>query len=764
LVARVKARVEGRVQGVGFRPAVYRHAVACGLKGYVRNDPQGVTLDVEGEEGDLAAFFERLVEQPPEQARIVKVTKRRLVARGYDRFEVVASEEGGAVKVQLPPDLATCDACLTELHDPADRRHRYPFINCVDCGPRFTIVRALPYDRANTSMRGFVLCESCGAEYEDPEDRRFHAEPNACPACGPRLFLLGPEGTPRVAGEAALGWVQRRLAEGETVAVKGLGGYHLACDALNEAAVDRLRARKGRSDKAFGVMFRDLVTLRRYLAVTDDEAAELASPGHPIVILEGCLNRAVSPDTRTTGVFLPYAPLHRLLLQPFEALVLTSGNLADEPIAIDETQVGGLIGRVADAALAHNRPIVRRCDDSVVRIVSGRRQVLRRARGFVPTPVRIAHECGPILATGGELKNTFCLAAGGDAHVSQHIGDLRDYATYSSFEHEIESWETLLEIRPRLVAHDLHPGYLSTQYAHRLRGVTRVGVQHHHAHVVSVMAEHELHTPVLGIALDGTGYGGDGTVWGGEFLLADRMGFERLAHFKPYPLPGGEKAIEEPWRMAVGVCLAEGIPRSALGRSFGPDGAHGPDGWDAWGAVEQLVAASLNSPPTTSAGRLFDAVAALLGLCDTAAYEAQGAIRLETAAAECRGPAGRRAYPFAIHRTTYPWVLDFGPAFARLVEGTSGGVDVATLAARFHETVSSGVAATAADLCEARGLTDVVLSGGVFQNVRLLTTLSEALRAGGLRVYFNTIVPPNDGGISLGQAAVAAAREEAGCA
>ncbi len=663
---RVRATIAGRVQGIGFRPAVYRHAVACGLTGYVRNDPGGVTLEVEGREEDVSLFFERLEQNIPVRASILRLETESLPLEGYDRFEVVASETSGAVTVQLPPDLATCAPCLSELRDPGDRRFRYPFINCVDCGPRFTILRDLPYDRANTSMHAFRLCPDCGREYADPSDRRFHAEPNACPVCGPRLALLGGDGRPIAEAEEALRRAQDLLRQGAIVAVKGLGGYHLACDAFDPGAIARLRARKERPHKTLAVMFRDLAAVRERFRVTPLEEDELLSVARPIVVLDGLLGPGISPDTDDTGVFLPYTPIHHLLMEEFEALVLTSGNHLEEPIAQDEDQVAALLAEgIADAALTHDRLIQHRCDDSVVRFVDGERRFLRRARGFVPTPVPLgalssAAAYSPhtdslpvILGTGGDLKSTFCLAVEGNAYVSQHIGDLADYATNTFFEEEIERWLALLRVKPEFVAHDLHPGYLSTCYAARLEGVPLIGVQHHHAHIAGVMAECGLQKPVLGVALDGTGYGPDGTVWGGEFLVADRRAFERLARFRRYPLPGGEKAIDEPWRMAVSVCYGEGIDLAREFAAMGPGpaasasaakaaaageaasaGIRMPE-WLADGRADKIVTlieSGLNCPLTSSAGRMFDAAAALLGLCDIAGYEAQGAIRLETAA------------------------------------------------------------------------------------------------------------------------------------
>ena len=752
MITRVRARVEGQVQGVGFRPAIYRHAVACGLTGFVRNDPRGVTLDVEGEEGAVTRFFAGLARNSPRQSRIAKVTRRSLPPKGYDRFEVEVSTGAGEARVHLPADLAPCDKCLEEMRDPGDRRYRYPFVNCVDCGPRFTIVRNLPYDRVNTSMAGFPLCLACASEYLDPENRRFHAQPTACPECGPRLFLLGAGGSRLAEGEEALSRAQQTIAGGGIVAVKGLGGYHLACDALSDDAVGRLRRRKDRRFKALAVMFRDLETLRTRLPVTPEETAELLSIARPIVVVQGRLNAGVSPDTDSTGVFLPYTPLHQVLLEPFEALVLTSGNRRDEPLAHDEHEVLSLLDVIADAVLAHDRPVAHRCDDSVVQMIEGRRSFLRRARGFVPSPIRLAPDSEAVLATGGEMKATFCLVVRGEAFVSQHIGELQDYPTHTHYCQEIDRWEALLRAHPRVIAHDLHPSYLSTRYAEGREGVSRIGVQHHHAHVVSVMAECGLHDPVIGVALDGTGYGPDGTVWGGEILLADRLGFERLAHFKTYALPGGERAIEEPWRMAVSVAREEGL--SWMPGKGTSTGAPAPGFGSKAVEVEELLASSVNCPLTSSAGRLFDAVSALLDVCMIAEYEAQGAIRLEA----CADRTVDDRYPYLVRREAVPWMLDFGPALRKLLEERSTGTDVGIIAARFHNTVVAAVVEACLESARLHGISDVALSGGVFQNRLLLSAVTRGLREAGLRAHTNSLVPANDGGLSLGQAAVALAR------
>lgn len=733
---RIRARITGRVQGVGFRPTVYRYATELGLAGFVCNDAQGVTVEVEGDDLKVGAFFEHLVSAPPPQARIVDIEKQVCERRGTGTFEVVESEFSGDAATHISPDLATCDDCLRELQDAGDRRYEYPFINCTNCGPRFTIIRDVPYDRVNTSMAGFAMCDPCEHEYRQPADRRFHAQPNACPDCGPQLNRPIRDVVPL-------------LRAGRIVAIKSLGGYHLACDALNPSAVARLRERKRRPHKALAVMFRDLDTLRRYCDVSEAEEAELLSVARPIVVLRSsdpALQRGVSPDSPTIGAFLPFTPLHHLLMEDFDALVMTSGNRSNEPIVSDEVDLAGLLGSLADAALTHNRPILHKCDDSVVRVFHGQRQFLRRARGFVPNPIRIAPASGAphILAVGGELKNTFCLVRDGFAFVSQHIGDLKDFKTYEHFNDEMAAWQALMRVEPAVIAHDLHPAYLSTRFAVEATGPAKIAVQHHHAHIASVMAEHDLHEPVIGIALDGTGYGTDGTIWGGEFMIADRLGFERVAHFKAYPLPGGDRAIEEPWRMAVSVLHTEGLDRVARVLAGSRD----------FDIVSRMIDAEFNAPPTTSAGRLFDAVAGILSLCDRVTYEAQGAIRLEAVA----DPRVTEAYPCAVEKRDETWTVDFGPAIRALVQDQAAGAPIGVMAGKFHNTVVAALLQRCKFIRAARGLHTVALSGGVFQNARLLTRALDALRAAGFEVFTNVTVPPNDGGLALGQAAVAAAR------
>lgn len=750
---RVRAKVVGRVQGVGFRPTVFRYATQFGLCGFVCNTPQGVTIEVEGEDLKVGAFFHQLTSEPPKQAVINGIEKELCDRKGYERFEVIESEFQGPAAAHIPPDLATCEDCLCELLNPRNRRRGYAFTNCINCGPRFTIIRDVPYDRARTSMARFRMCEPCEHEYRNPCDRRFHAQPNACERCGPQLQLRVADGF--TGDDANLAKTKALLRRGRIVAIKGIGGYHLACDATSRQVILRLRERKHRAHKSFAVMFRDVTAVKKYCEVTEAEEAELLSVARPIVLLSRRktglrLAQAISPDTDTIGALLPYAPVHHLLLQDFEALVMTSGNLTDEPIISDEAELPAMLGTIADAALTHNRPIVHKCDDSVLRVVNGQRQFLRRARGYVPNPVRLAVSSPQILAVGGELKNTFCLVRDGIAFLSQHIGDLKDYKTYSHFSCEIESWKSLLHVEPAVVAHDLHPAYLSTRFAAVARIPHKVGVQHHHAHIASVMAEHDLHEPLIGVALDGTGYGTDGTIWGGEFMVADRCDFERVAHFKTYRLPGGDKAVEEPWRMAISVLTAEGLEEEAR-RKFPTI---------KWRVVQKMVQAGFHSPPTSSAGRLFDAVAAILGLCDVTTYEAQAAIRLESIA----NPRLTGHYPFVVETAQRPWVLDFGPTLRTILKERRQGIGASEISAKFHNTIAASILRVCRFLRGQRYLNIVALSGGVFQNALLLRRTVEALQSRHFDVFTNTAVPLNDGGLALGQAAIAAERMKRPCA
>lgn len=755
---RVRATIRGRVQGVGFRPTVYRHAVEAGLTGSVRNAPAGVIVEVEGPTDRIDAFFERLRTAPPPQARIEHVEAAEIPCEQSTAFQIVVSQRSGDPLVGMPPDLATCEDCRRELLDPADRRHRYPFINCTNCGPRFTIVTELPYDRPYTSMAPFEMCPDCLREYTNPLDRRFDAQPNACPVCGPRVRLITPAHAD-VPGEPISKTIEL-LRAGRIVAVKGLGGYHLACDALSDDAVRRLRDRKGRPAKALAVMFPSIEAVREHCETDAAAEAELTACSRPIVVLrrrpDSTLSSLVAPDTHDAGAFLPYTPLHVLLLAELSPLVMTSGNLSEEPIVKDEAELDRILGDIADYALVHDRAIVRRCDDSVLRLVEGRRMFLRRSRGFVPAEIRLPFAGPPVLACGGELKNTFCVTRADEALLSQHIGDLSDYTGYRFFCEAVEDMVALLEVKPEIVAHDLHPDYLSTRYARKTGAPRLEAVQHHHAHVAGCMVEHGLglDDQVIGVSLDGSGYGPDGTVWGGEIMVAGLAGFERVGHFKHYRLPGGEEAIRHPVRMALSCLIAE----------FGADDldallARLPDlPPEEARPLAQMIARGIRSPLTSSAGRLFDAVAALVGLCPEITYEGQAAIRLQTAADE----DVTDAYNFDLEPSGGMTIISFGRALREILADLGVGAPVGRVSARFHNAVAAAVAACCEQVRERRRLETVVLTGGVFQNDLLLRRSRSLLRARGFRVCTNERVPPNDGGISLGQAAVALARHELG--
>jgi hydrogenase maturation protein HypF len=702
---RRRFRARGVVQGVGFRPFVHRLARETGVTGWVLNDGEGVLIEAEGSE--LDRFAAELVNGAPPLARVESLTVEAIEPLGETTFRILASVRSGGFAA-IPADIATCDECIRELFDPADRRYRYPFVNCTNCGPRFTIVRSVPYDRANTTMADFPLCPECRREYEDPEDRRFHAEPIACPVCGPRLSMPLDE---------AIAVLRR----GEILAVKGLGGYHLACAAHDEDAVARLRGRKHREEKPLAVMTADVEAIAE---PTEDEWKLLRGRERPIVLLrrraDAHIARSVAPGSPWLGVMLPYTPLHHLLCRDFDRpLVMTSGNRSDEPIAFHDDEARERLSQIADAFLGHDRPIHRRCEDSVVR----REFPIRRSRGFVPGMLPLSSS-RPIVATGAELKSTFCVATPAGAHLSPHLGDLDSEEAYRAFQADLELYLAMLGVEPEAIAHDLHPEYLSTKWALE-QGLPLVGVQHHHAHAAACLAEHGEVGPALALVFDGTGYGTDGTLWGGELLRCDLEDFERLSSLDPVPLPGGEAAIREPWRIA-----AVHLERADL-----------PVPWPRWPLVRESL--KTNAPLSSGMGRLFDAVAAVLGVRECVTYEGQAAIELEQLAGDV--PAE-------------PWPWRFGAStelVTRCHLELERGSDPAWVAAAFHETVAASAAAACA---EAAGSETVVLSGGTFQNLRLLHSTRARLEAAGLRVLTHRLVPPNDGGISFGQAAVAAHR------
>ncbi|MDQ3931330.1 MAG: carbamoyltransferase HypF, partial [Actinomycetota bacterium] len=746
-------RVTGTVQGVGFRPFVYRLAVELGLVGFVANDQAGVVIESEGYPARLDELCRRLEAEPPPLAQVSSVSWRPLPPlRTEPSFRIVVSVDAGAPDVPVSIDVAPCVDCLAELTDPADRRFAYPFINCTNCGPRYTIMKRVPYDRSLTTMASFRMCHDCQAEYDDPTDRRFHAQPNACPACGPRLRLRDPSGGVEFEAVGALEGVVARLLAGEILAVKGIGGYHLATDATNARAVKELRRRKARDDKPFAVMVADLATARRLCELDGAAEEALVSPRRPIVLAPrrtgGAVAEEVAPGLPELGLMLPYSPLHVLLLERVgRPLVMTSGNLSDEPIAHEDEDAFTRLGPLVDAVLSHDRGIHIRCDDSVVRArVDGHPQLVRRSRGYAPEPLPLPGSARrQVLAVGAELKSTVAVTKGSSVFVSHHIGDLEHYATYRSFLQAVDHLCHLFGVEPEVVAHDLHPEYLSTKFASELDLPLRA-VQHHHAHVASCLVDHRERGPVLGLAFDGLGFGSDGTLWGGEFLVADLEGFERVGHLRAVPLPGGAAAIREPWRMALAWL------RLALGTEVASSWGAAVD--ERWAGVLSLLESG-RSPVTTSMGRLFDAAAALLGIRPRVTYEGQAAIELEALARRITA-AEAPSYPVELHSADDGWTFDPAPLLAAMLGERRRGVPAAVIPAGFHTSLAEGAATMADELCRRHGLDTVALSGGVFQNVRLTDLLAKGLRAAGLRTLTHERVPANDGGISVGQAAIAA--------
>ncbi len=762
--SRRRIRVTGTVQGVGYRPFVYRHATELGLVGWVRNDSHGVLVEVEGDRASVAELCRRLTDHSPPLARVtdVRSTDLATLGDGVDHgFRIEASDGDGRPTVAVGVDTATCAACLAEVDDPTDRRHRYPFTNCTDCGPRYTIVRAVPYDRPTTTMAAFTMCADCQREYDDPSDRRFHAQPNACPACGPTLLWRRPDGAVLATGDDALTAAVAALGEGRILAVKGLGGYHLAADATSAGAVAQLRRRKARDDKPFAVMVADLAAAGRLCQLDGPADAALRSPRRPIVLAPrrpgAEVADGVAPGLAELGLMLAYTPLHHLLVGASgRPLVMTSGNHSDEPIAHTDEDAVGRLGPLVDGLLTHDRDIHIRCDDSVVRGAGGPVRVLRRSRGYAPEPLAVpaGWTAGPVvLAVGAELKSTVAVATGGAVVASHHLGDLEHLATYEAFLQAVDHLCHITGVTPEVVAHDLHPEYLSTKFAADLDLPARP-VQHHHAHIASCLAEHGRSGPVLGLAFDGLGMGDDGTLWGGEILVADLAGYERVGHLCPVVLPGGTAAIREPWRTAVSWVhrsLGEATARR-VGRRFD----------DRADAVVGLVERG-QGPVTTSMGRLFDAVAALVGLRRRVSYEGQAAIELE-ALARTIGADPVPRYPMEIKGAAAvsgsveqaAAVLDPGPLIAAVVADVEQGAAPAVVAAGFHRAVGLGAADLAVQLAGRRGLDTVALSGGVFQNALLGGIVADRLRDAGLAVLVHERVPPNDGGISIGQAVIAA--------
>jgi hydrogenase maturation protein HypF len=790
---RRRIRVRGIVQGVGFRPTVYRMATERGLGGWVLNDAEGVLVELEGPAARIDDFLANLRDHPPPLAGITSVESCDVAPRGETAFGIAASA-GGEKTALISPDMAVCDDCLREMNDPRDRRYRYPFINCTNCGPRYSIIIDIPYDRPKTTMRAFTMCPPCRREYEDPADRRFHAQPSACPACGPRLALHDASGAP-VACDNPVRAVREALLAGRIVAIKGLTGFHLAADARNEAAVRELRRRKGRDQKAFAMMGASVEAIARCAVVGGPERALLESRERPIVLLEKRpghgLSPLVAPASPYFGFMLPYAPLHYLLFDSdFPPMVMTSGNLSEEPICREDQEAVTRLAGIADLYLMHDRPIHTVCDDSVTMVQRGRPLMLRRGRGFAPRPLVLPVESPePILAVGPELKNAVCLVRGRQAFVSQHIGDLKNALAAVYFESTINKIERLLEVRPQVIAHDLHPGYLSTRYARR-RGleieerIRLIGVQHHHAHIAGVMAENNLTGELLGLAMDGTGYGLDGTIWGGEVLRASAARFERLGHLAYVALAGGDAAVEHPVRIAWAFLLQAYGLEEALHKRVGRVAQAAEKDLRLWA---EMIEKGVNSPPACGLGRLFDAASVLAGVCDDNSYEGQPAVELEGAAEgqpdniapyefgiieggmptpPLRGHASGETHAHGKSAVGMPpttvapqgWVIDTLPVIRGIVADIEAGRSRAETSARFHATVAAMLLAAARRARRETGLGRIALSGGCFANNRLVRALAPALEAEGFEVYVHREVSPGDGGVALGQAYVAAAR------
>ena len=801
---RLKIRIRGAIQGVGFRPFVHRLANELGLAGWVNNSPQGVSIEVEGVRDALEQFLLRLEREKPPRSFIQGLETSWLDPVGYSGFEIRASDVSGDKTALVLPDIATCPDCLREIFDPNNRRYGYPFTNCTNCGPRFSIITALPYDRTNTSMRTFTMCPQCQAEYDDPTNRRFHAQPNACPVCGPQLELWSPTGEALFSGDTALVAAAYAIRRGDIVAVKGIGGFHLMVAAHAEPAVRRLRERKHREEKPFALMFPSLLNVKAVCQVSPLDERLLRSPEAPIVLLQRAtaeskpvqadsdsqrillspwpIADAVAPANPYLGVMLPYTPLHHLLMAELGfPVVATSGNLSDEPICTDEREALNRLQGIADVFLVHNRPIVRHVDDSIVRVMLDRELVLRRARGYAPLPIQIdqhpateaqapaaaGNHSPTILAVGAHLKNAVALSLGPQTFVSQHIGDLESEPAFIAFRHVIADFETLYASKPGVIAADLHPDYLSTKYAREQTARRFVGVQHHIAHVLSCMGENELEPPVLGVSWDGTGAGLDGSVWGGEFFLITDQKIERVAHLRPFRLPGGDRAIKEPRRVALGL-LHELLGDGLLERTdLAAIASFSPSELD---LLQTMLSRGLKSPLTSSVGRLFDGIASLANLCQQIRFEGQAAMRLEFAIEDVRTDetyslpireqpspltvtsgfaamlAGAGAPPLPAARRLPP-VLDWAPLLKAILSDVSAGVSAGTVSARFHNALANAVVAVARRIGQNR----VILSGGCFQNRYLTERTVQRLQAAGFRPYWHQRVPPNDGGIALGQ-------------
>jgi hydrogenase maturation protein HypF len=753
-IDRWRITVKGIVQGVGFRPFVYQLAQKFGIKGWVCNTAEGVLIEAESEERLLKVFVDSIRLNAPVTASVKESFIERLSPVGYTHFEIHNSFSGTSVDTVIPPDIATCEACLDEIFDRSNRRYGYPFTNCTNCGPRFTIVQRIPYDRENTTMQAFKMCEACQAEYDNPMDRRFHAQPNACPNCGPHLTLNG-----RYLGDAEVIKIAAQLLwQGKILAIKGLGGFHLACDATNDEAVKTLRYRKGRAGKPFAMMCANMKEVHRICEVDQASEALLVSPERPIVLMRARsqtnISSLVAPGVKTFGVMLPYTPLHHLLMaQSPPVLVMTSGNLSEEPIAYQDEEAVARLGRIADDFVGHNRPIYIGCDDSVVRVYEGLPMMLRRARGYVPRPIELPTSLPSILACGADLKNTFCLTKGNLALMSQHLGDLDNVHILVRYREVIAHFCRFFNVQPCVVAHDLHPEYRSARIAESFVDCRLLGVQHHHAHVASCMAENMVEEKVIGVAFDGTGYGLDRCIWGGEFLVADYSGFERFAHLAYVPIPGGEVSIRHPYRMALAY-LVETF--GSDGHEIGLEIMKSVNRQEA-SMVQMQIQRRLNCSLTSSMGRLFDAVSALLNVCLEVTYEGQAAVELEGIA---EGPV-EESYPYELMGSRNNVLIDVRPMIRAIVDDIYRNTNPGIISSRFHSTIADIIVTVCKIIRSERGINRVALSGGVFQNALLFQLAFERLAVNGFEVLRHNQVPCNDGGIALGQAVIAAARLKA---
>jgi hydrogenase maturation protein HypF len=748
---RVRYLFSGMVQGVGFRPFIYKMAVQNGLAGFVQNSPEGVTAEVEGNSRAIDSFFAGVGKGLPPLANITGVVHSEIAATGDKKFQIIASDQYGRHDVHITPDSIVCNDCLKELFDPNDRRYRYPFINCTNCGPRLTIIKAIPYDRANTSMSCFELCEQCLNEYKNPADRRFHAEPNACPVCGPRLDLIDAEGK-SVKTDDPVKAAVNLLLSGNVLAIKGLGGFHLSVDAGNDEAVKKLRLRKYREEKPLAVMARNVNQARQIAEINHEEEILLTSHQRPIVLLKKIGNNLISglvaPHVPNLGIMLPYTPLHHLLLEgKFTALVMTSANQVDEPICIANRESFTRLSGIADYFLVHNRDILVRCDDSISFVSGTKPQMIRRSRGYTPRPLILKESFPAVLALGPQLKSTHCILKDNFAFLSPHIGDMETPQARDFFHECLDVMKRITQSDPQIIAFDQHPAYYSSQVAQELNAAKSIPVQHHHAHIVSCMAENQLDGDVIGLAMDGTGFGPDGNAWGGEFLIANPVNFQRFGHLQYVVLPGGEKAIREPWRIAV----------SLLKQSYGsawPDIASRlnflPDQID-FSLLDKIIETRLNSPLSSGLGRLFDGIAAMIGLCRTVSFEGQAAMQMEAKAK----PAGI-VLPFEILRNqSESYILDILPSIRAIVENKFCGKSMEEISSAFHATLNAAFASMSLEMKKATGINRVVLSGGCFQNRILLEGTVAELRKNNFEVYTHSQIPANDGGISLGQAVIA---------